>query len=609
MLFGISIGFFYLLGKSFVNLIRGRERSGITYIALGIGIFSYLIYILGILGLFYKTTFQIILGGEIIIVIFWGIYLLRAKRTPGFKKNKNILNRYMIFLFLWIGFNFFNCFDKFIEVDSLAYHLYLPKLFLKFKGIRFLPFNGNSLFPMLNEMFYTYALSFNAISLSKMFHFLSFVLILGVVYYILKDFQIHQATFFTFLILVTIPGMVTNSVISYVDLTMALFSILSFYYFLKWKYTNYPFYFFLMGIFSGLAISVKHLGIFLIIILSIFLISESFFRRKQKMYFLRPWLTYLLVVFLSGGWWYLRAFLLTGNPFYPYLYQIFGPQGWHSDVSSSIGIGKGFARYLMGFWSLSIYPQRFGEGANQIGIIFLSFLPLLGYVWKELNFKEKNIIKWIGLFCFLYYSLWFFTVQNLRFLYPVSILLCIVTGVIIEKIIKQNRYFGQCIQMLYIFLIGINFLLSFYYQSKKIKRVFLDSPQETLRKISPTYDIAEWVNKNISHSAKILICGEPGLFYFEPKLIRESIFRYITQYHKKNFTSSQLYSLLKSYNFSYIILRKRYQQEESYKNSFLFNTIPYLLIEKKLKFVKFIHKEIFENKDLGNFEYVIYKIE
>ena len=601
----IAIGFFYVLGRLLMSALSRQScrLNSVIYISVGIGIFSYFIYVLGILGLFHKAVFQLLLVLQVLTLC---IYCVIKRKSLVLGKMK--LDKSMTFLATWIIFNFIICFSNSIEIDSLAYHLYCPKIFLKLNGLYFLPYNANSLFPMLNEMFYTYSLGLNALMLTKMFHFLSFILILGTLYYLSKEFFSHSVWIATAFIFVSIPGIINNAVTSQVDLTMTLFCFLSLYCFLKWRISNINHYFLLMGIFSGFAISTKYLGLFVVIIITFMMLYEYFVRRDKIVEFPRRLLSYLIIVFLCGGWWYLRAFLLTGNPFYPYLYQFFGPKGWHSDVGSSIGMGKDMWHFLLGFWNLSVHPDVFGGSADQIGVIFLCFIPLLFLVWHKFSSKERTIFIWLGIFCSLYYTLWFFTAQAVRFMYPVAIVLSIMVGVSITKMWQNGSRFNKVLKALFIVILSANFSLCFYYQLKKAKGVFSGDKESYLRETSRTYAIASWVNRNISHNEKILVCGEPGIFHFEPFVTREIVLRYITQYNKNNLSKAESYDLLKSEDFSYVILRRWYSLEKKSLNNFPVGTIPYHIMKKEFPFINLLHKESFVDKGMGTFEYYVYKL-
>jgi hypothetical protein len=190
----------------------------------------------------------------------------------------------------------------------------------------------------------------------------------------------------------------------------------------------------------------------------------------------------------------------------------------------------------------------------------------------------------------------------------VAISLSIVVGVSITKMWQNGSRFNKVLKALFIVILSANFSLCLYYQLKKAKGVVSDDKETYLRETSRTYAIASWVNRNISHNEKILVCGEPGIFYFEPFVTREIVLRHITQYNKNNLSKAESYDLLKSEDFSYVILRRWYSLEKKSLNNFPVGTIPYHIMKEEFPFINFLHKESFVDKGMGTFEYYVYKL-
>ena len=497
-------------------------------------------------------------------------------------------------------------FSPFIEIDALSYHLYVPKIFLREGHIFTDKFTPQTFFPLLVENLFTLGLSINNISICKgIILLIGFFLIIGVINFIDVFFDIRISPF-PALILLSIPGIWHNSVICYNDIPLTFFEFLSFYFFLKWVVNFHRRDFYLSAVFSGFSINTKYLGLFLLPLLIgsmiIFLIKE---KRSSVSGVLKYVSTFLIITLVVGGGIYARNCLQTGNPFFPYLYQIFGPYGWRSDVGSSVGMGKSLIRYLEGFWNLSIFPDKFGGGANQLGVLFLAFLGFIPLGWRYLTYSEKKVIKIILFFCLSYYTLWFIVVQNLRFFYIVGILLCIITGVFIAKVWKKLNKITQILCMV---CIGVNFLLSFYYSANKLKGVLAIDKEKYLSSLDRTYRISKWINTHISSHEKILICGEPGIYRFSPYVIRELPFRYLTQYHKENLLWKDMRKMLRGKGFSFVLIRLWYNPQGKLISFYPKDTVPYIILTKKPQDAKCIYSCKFIDKELGTFKYYVFKI-
>jgi hypothetical protein len=115
--------------------------------------------------------------------------------------------------------------------------------------------------------------------------------------------------------------------------------------------------------------------------------------------------------------WYLRSYLLTGNPFYPFLPSIFGANPTISDIQvilGSYGIGKSTWDLLLSPWLLV------SEGARSENGQFLNPLPFLlapVIVWRAYQERERRTM--LG-FCVLWFLFWLKTAQVARYLVPIQ---------------------------------------------------------------------------------------------------------------------------------------------------------------------------------------------
>lgn len=578
-------------------------EQNVAGFALLIGLSSYAIWAGGLLGKLKETLF-------ICTPIFFIGVAVSIFIAAWFLINKQILTRRLsLFLLVVISFNLIAAFSPFIEVDSLAYHLYLPKTFLKANTIYLDKYSGNTLFPLLFDLLFTIGVMLKNISICNVLVFLTAIfLILAVISFVINVVGNKKYVPYAVLIVLSMPIFLLNSVISYTDVAAAFFVFLSVYFFIRWTDGLNIRYLYLTGIFSGFGIATKHVGLLAVVIISGMFFYECIIRRGNLKCFSGSILLYFSMVFLCGGWWYIRAFIVSGNPFYPYLYEIFGPKGWHSDIAGQVGMGKGLWQYITGLWNMNIHAAKFGGGADQTGIIGVCFLPSVFFAWRKFSTHEKNAIVYLGIFTVLFYTLWFLTIQQFRFFYPAGITLGLICAISLTKTLERKGLFEKLIKTIFILFLCVNFSLIFYYQLKRIAPVFAADKREFLLKNSRTYGIAEWVNKNIPEDAKIFLCDDPAIFYFDPYITRETTFRYVTEYDKKGMTESGIREMLIREKFYYIILVKRSSPDGKMIDSYFANAVSRLIPEKGPGFVELIHKEMFSNTEAGTYEYYVYKL-
>ena len=85
---------------------------------------------------------------------------------------------------------------------------------------------------------------------------------------------------------------------------------------------------------------------------------------------------YLVTALAAGGWWYLRAYVHTGNPVYPFFRDVFGGAGL-AEVLDPIKRPLPVTPFnlLSALVPLSLQPDRFDSFSHQFGPVFLLFLP------------------------------------------------------------------------------------------------------------------------------------------------------------------------------------------------------------------------------------------
>ena len=89
-------------------------------------------------------------------------------------------------------------------------------------------------------------------------------------------------------------------------------------------------------------------------------------------------LVYLGTTALVGGCWYLRAYVHTGNPVYPYFRQVFGNSGLDEvldPIKRPLALTPWNLLFALG--PLSLQPDQFDSFSHQFGPVFLLFLPAL----------------------------------------------------------------------------------------------------------------------------------------------------------------------------------------------------------------------------------------
>jgi len=302
--------------------------------------------------------------------------------------------------------------------DALTYHLGTPKAFLQEGRIHYSPYDINSIFPFMMQMLYLLGIALKSELLAKFFHLeMGFLLFAGL-FLFLKDRQVQHSFFWSLLFILT-PGLMNQIPTAHTDVGLALYVFLGVVFFFKALDEGKRINFLLGGVFFGLALSIKVVAAFCLpglILLGCLAKWYPVGSKQQPLGLLD--LFYGLCIFACGlllacGIWYLRAYLVTGNPFYPYFSSLFGVEALTTGGYEVGGMGRGIIEFFLSPWHLVRYPEEFGNRMDQIGPFFIALIPFL--VWGLFLKREGRFFAGVGFFGFI---IWFLLAQRSRFLYP-----------------------------------------------------------------------------------------------------------------------------------------------------------------------------------------------
>ncbi len=532
-----------LLAKTGFHFQDKLEEAAFSF-ALGFGLLGYLIFGLGLMRLLYGGALlgilaALTLGG----VRQEAIWLRRA--CSAFKEIRSLSMKEAGCFYLALAgalvfaLAFFQSLLPPTAHDALCYHLYIPKRFTEEHRMLYFPYLVNSLFPFLIQMYYALALLLKIPELSNVFHLLTGLgAYLGVVS-IGRKIASGFIGLAAGLVFILTPGIFNQMVIAYNDVALTFFSFFAFYTFLigREKKKDWRWYA-LMGVFSGLALSVKYLAAFHIAAITILMLLSWALRKQTTGETLRALAAYFGFTLIFSFLWYLRSYLYEGNPFYPFFSSIFGGTAKEYDLSKA-GFGKGLLDLFLVGWRMTIFPRFFGGTWAQLGVAYLTFLPLIFL----LDFKNDRL-KIMGLFSAVMFLFWFYSAQNLRFLFSVLPVLSIL-AVLAARPVRH-----------YLFLVLVlnAGLALFHGRDGYSYLVGLQDRSSYLLKTERTYSLSLWMNRNLHKDARVLNVQEVRMFYFEPEMIRGEEFRKKTRYDQLAKKRSDVLRMFEERGISHLLI-------------------------------------------------------
>ena len=174
-----------------------------------------------------------------------------------------------------------------------------------------------------------------------------------------------------------------------------------------------------IGLCLGFALGIKPTGGFMAagvgLSMVLLAVKGSASRRHAAM---RSIAGMVLVMGVSGGIWYLRTYMLTGNPVFPFLNGIFRSPLWYIRNEafnySAFGFGGLPWVYVRLPWDLTFTSSQFVEAPNGgLGTSLPGSDPAVGFLSRRLG-----RIWAVGLAVLGFSILWMFAVQYLRYWIP-----------------------------------------------------------------------------------------------------------------------------------------------------------------------------------------------
>src|SRR3989344_787649 len=311
----------YLFGKKIKRVFFRdilAQHDFFVSIALGYVIFSTGITMLGFFSLLQKEALYMYFG----IITLVSVIPIRNLKSELllFKKYiftsiKNLRENKLVFIgvILFTIVALVNLINPEIREDQ--YHVDFPRIFIREETIMLPPnedlnVSGSS---MLAEMFYIPGIMSLSKESARHIHFLFYILVL---FTLLKFSKLKNYRFaiYTPLIFITAPVVNHETSSMYVDFQWIFLFLLSILLLINER-TNGLSKYLLIGILLGGMLATKLWTIVLIPILIVFTII--IYRNNHFFPVLKKIIAIFTGVILISGIWFVRAYILTGNPFFP----------------------------------------------------------------------------------------------------------------------------------------------------------------------------------------------------------------------------------------------------------------------------------------------------
>jgi len=408
--------------------------------------------------------------------------------------------------------------------DGLAYHLAIPKLYLSAHRIYYIDFSSHSNFPFTVEMLYALGLALRGAAMAKLFHFAYGVVAAAAVYLTARRYFGTRSARFAVLLFAGMPIVAWEATVAYIDLAAAAYTILPAAAILAYSETQDRRWLLLGSICAGLGAATKMTGLAAAAVFAIWTGIEGcragdIENTKMRLFSgLRRALLFGIIAVAIASPWYIKSFIYTGNPVYPFFYETFGGRNWNAEIAENyrrlqqeFGMGHGLADFLRLPWDLAFHPERFYDRPGlHIGPAFLAVLPIAGIG----ALRDRRVLKVI-LLCLVFTAIWFEMSQQSRYLIPTFGIAAIACAGALSAAcgLKLARAAAIAAASLSIIL-SIMIMRDMLMLSGRAA-VGAERPADFLSRTVDIYRAEKWINENTPSQSKVILYGDTRGFYLD----------------------------------------------------------------------------------------------
>lgn len=402
--------------------------------------------------------------------------------------------------------------------DGLSYHLAAPKLYLQNQRVFFIPYDHHTNFPFTVEMLYTVGLAFASPGAARTFHTLMGVLCACGIALLWRRRVGQEMMALPALLFISAPLASWCGTVAYNDLGMALYVLLAAYAVVAWLDSDDRRWLILAGICGGLALGTKMTAMIPVGLLMVWVLAFS--GKRPLVERAKAAVALLAPAVLVGAPWYIKSWVWTGNPVYPFFYSVFGGVNWsaeaarmYSEEQGMFGVGRSLPALAMLPFTLTFRPDLFSRGVGVFGSpgpFVLAYVPLV-----LLSRPVDCRLVGLGLFSLAYVAVWANLTQQSRYLVPIlpfAALLAAwgVRGVLARPIVRRAVLGVLAAQTavlcgLLLILVGPSIPAA----------LGARSGEEHLARTLDVYRAQQWINRNTPKTARVLLYDETRGFYLE----------------------------------------------------------------------------------------------
>jgi hypothetical protein len=393
--------------------------------------------------------------------------------------------------------------------DALCYHLQVPKVFLAAGAVGFDPDLHETVYPLVTELLYAVALAVRGPVACRLISWVFGVSVAAGVTALARP-SLGSRAWWAGAIALLVPAVSNGMSAPLNDAALAAYGTSAIVAWSRFHQTPSFRRLVLAGVMTGLALGVKYPALVLAGLLTGAVLTSGIAKvglRRAGV------LTAVFVVVTGavGGPWYLRAFLYTGNPVFPFFRQVFGGAGLDEVLDPmKRPMPVSLVNLLTALVPMTLEPARFDSFSHQLGPLFLLFTPAL-----LLERPPRRVVAIVALgYAFL--ALCLTQRQSMRFVLIAVGPLAVGVAWLLAR--WRDRGGQPCRILMAGVLLGLGFESSLaVMRVRHGLPVILGREDEAayLRRCEPTYRVGRWMAENLPSEARVV--GQDHRGYYLPR--------------------------------------------------------------------------------------------
>lgn len=384
----------WLIGRGALALLgvgeRGEERTATALLAApaGIGLLVVSLFVLAALHALNAAAIAAVAGaGSLLGGVLLHRSLAARQQSAGEAFSGFIRrNRYLLLCAVLVTVPLvLRALGAPLEWDEVSYHLPYVREYINHGGLTVAEHLRFPLHSHNYQLLYAAALIFSSEAGAHLVHALSGALVALGAYFLGREFLGRNIGIIAALMYLSFAGPLMDN--AYVDLGLGLFVFYAFYAFAQWRKHGNDGFLYLSAFLLAMAAGTKYQALALLPVFGLMLLAHT--RSPRRLF------AYALVVALFGSWWYVRNYMISGDPVHPLGGGIFGYWIWNEfDLE---GVREHLSR-INDSLPVYLYPA------------------LLSWVFAR---RQGSVYRAMVFFALSGLAFWFFTTRYERYLVPI----------------------------------------------------------------------------------------------------------------------------------------------------------------------------------------------